>query len=308
MDLDVVVIGGANVDYLVRGEALPRAGQTVVGHEFQQAMGGKGANQAIAAARLGARVAFVGRVGDDDGGTRTRLALADARVDVTRVVVDEHAPTGVALILVDAQGQKMIMTAPGANQRLSASDVAAAAALVDAAAVLLLQLEAPVPAVADAIRKVHARGGKVVLDAAPPTPVPDELLALLDVVRANADEAKALTGVPVRDRATAKIAARALLDRGVGAACIATGEADLLVWRDGEADLPRLPVDVVDSTGAGDAFAAGLAVGLAEGRSLVDAGWLGCAAAALKTTRLGAQAGLPRRAEVDELLRRSRLR
>jgi ribokinase len=317
---DVVVVGGANTDYLVRGPRLPAPGETVEGEVFQKAAGGKGANQAVAAARLGARVALVARVGSDQRGAALVDQLATEGVDTGHVVVGPTAasesPTGVALIMVNAQGQKQILTAPGANGRLAPPDVRAAEETIRGARVVLANLEVPLDAVGEAFRLARDAGARVVLDPAPPTDLSDELLRLVDVVRPDEAEAEALTGIRPRDRRSAQAAAERLLARGPWAAVVQAGEAgDQLVWRPaaGGPDsggagairrrwLPRLPVEVVDTTGAGDAFAAGLAVALAEGRPLEEAAVLANAAAALATTVLGAHAGLPRRAGVEALL------
>lgn len=301
--LDVLVVGGANFDYLIKGPTLPAAGETVVGQELREAPGGKGANQAVAAARLGARTAFVGRLGDDDRGRCVLRKLADERVAIEHCAVDREAPTGVALIAVDESGEKLIVTAPGANHRLDANDLERAAALFASTKVVLLQLESGLATMVAAARRARAARALVVLDAAPPMPDVTELLATVDVVRANGAEARVLTGIEVADVDSAREAALALRRPGGGAACVASSGGDLMVFGDGsESWFPRQRVRAADATGAGDAFAAALAVGLAEGRSLVDAGWLGCAAAAIKTTRVGAQAGLPYRAEVDRMV------
>jgi ribokinase len=303
---DVVVVGGANWDYLVRGATLPTRGCTVEGDEFQEAPGGKGANQAVAAARLGARVAFVARVGKGERGDKMIERLDRENVDTHHVVRDEKS-TGIALIHVSADGEKQIMTAPGANRRLSGRDIESSRFDLESTRVALFQLEIPMPTVLAAARVAHAAGARVVLDPAPASPLPDELLPLLHLVRPNSDEAKTLTGVSVHDRATARSAADRLLARGVSAVAVqAGGEGNLLVWREGEAIrevfLPRIAVTAVDATGAGDAFAAAIAVMIAEGRPLPDAAAFANAAAALATTRVGAQAALPTRAEVDALL------
>lgn len=301
--IDVLVIGGANFDYSITAPALPKPGETVVGKQLIEAPGGKGANQAIAARRLGARVAFVGRVGSDERGRQILSRLDDEEIDTSRCTMDRAALTGVALIVVGPSGEKLIVTAPGANHRLTPDDIDHAHALFERARVVLLQLEAGMLPALTAARLARDAGALVVLDAAPPLPHADELLALCNVVRANAAEARVLTGIEVKNVDSAREAALALRRPGGGAAFVTTSTGDILVFGDGsETWLPRQPVDAIDATGAGDAFAAGIAVGLAEGKSLVDAGWLGCAAAALKTTRLGAQDGLPRRAEVERFL------
>jgi ribokinase len=293
------------MDYLARGPRLPAPGDTVQGNEFQEAPGGKGANQAVAASRLGARVALIARVGADARGDAIVERLQSERVDVQFLLRDAGVPTGVAVIQVDERGEKQILTSPGANLRLSADDVLGAAAAIRAARVVLAQLETPLGAVGAAARLGREAGAQFVLDPAPPTPLPDDLLRLVDVIRPNAGEARVLTGVPVRDRPSARMAARALLERGARAVAVQAGDAgNLLVWREGERLLPKIPVKSVDATGAGDAFAAALAVMVAEGRTLEEAGPFASAAAALTTTKLGAQASLPRRDEVLALVAR----
>jgi ribokinase len=299
--IDVLVVGGANFDFSVKGAELPAAGQTVIGHSFHAAPGGKGANQAIAAARLGARTAFVGRIGLDSHGVRVVEQLVAERVEV-HAIRDAEKPTGVALIMVDARGQKAILTAPGANLELSVDDIEHAARLFAESKVLLVQLESGVATTLAAVRQARNAHAMVVVDLAPPCAVPDELLALTDVARCNAHEAKVVTGIEVHDSETARKAGQELRRRGAGAACIAMPGGDLVVFETDELWLPYHHFDVVDTTGAGDAFAAGIAVGLAEDRSLSDAARLGSVASALKTTRFGAQAGLPTRTEVDGVL------
>jgi len=304
---DIAVVGGANWDFLARGSSLPTPGGTVRGHAFQEAPGGKGANQAVAAARLGARVAFVGRIGADARGDEIVARLRKEGIDTEYVVRDSMAATDVAVIQVGGDGEKQILTAPGANDRLCVADVTAARTRLEHAAVLLVQLEPPIDVVEASVRIAHDAGTRVVLDPAPARPLPDSLLRRVYLIRPNSDEASVITGVAVRDRATAHEAARALLDRGVGAAAIQAGtDGDLMVWsRDGDERqcwLPHIPVDAVDATGAGDAFAAALAVMIANDRPFEEAGPFASAAAALTTTKLGAQAALPTRAQVEALL------
>jgi ribokinase len=305
-DWDVVVVGGCNYDYLVRGAKIPIPGETSEGDEFQEAAGGKGANQAIGAARLGARVAFLSRLGSDSRGDACLRQLATEGVEHSGVVRDSEFPTGVALILVDHGGRKSIMTAPGANRRVVESDVRAQQPRLQRTKVVLAQLEVPASAVAAAFRICRQGDGMTVLDPAPAVPLSDELLALVDVIRPNSAEAEILTGIRVTDRTSAKRAAQTLMARGAGAAIVQAGDdGDLAVWREGEQWLPRLPVASIDATGAGDAFASALAVCLAQQKSLADAVLFANAAAALATTKLGAQAGLPRHPAVVELLKQS---
>ncbi len=300
---DVVVVGKANVDYLVRGPRLPRPGESVNGELFQQAPGGKGANQAVGAARLGARVALVARVGNDVRGDSVVEALITEGVEIDHLIRDPSEPTGVALCQVGGNGEKQILSAAGANARLCAEDVRAAGDALRSARVVLLQLGVPLAAVTEAIRIGRSAGAQVVLDPGPPAPLADDLLAQIDLIRPNCSEALALTGVAVVCRDSARAAAAVLLRRGVGAVAVQAGEdGDLLSWSEGEVWLPRFEVARLDATGAGDAFASAFAVALAEGRPLWEAGPFASAAAALATTVLGAQASLPRRAAVLALL------
>lgn len=301
---DIVVVGGINFDYLIRGPRLPAPGETTPGESFQEGPGGKGANQAVGVARLGASVTLISRVGSDARGAALRASLDQAGVDASGVSCDDRYPTGVALIAVDHSGHKQIITAPGANHQLSEADVEAAQASIAFAKVVVVGLEVPVATVAAALRLAKAAGARTVLDPAPPAPLSEELLRLVDVIRPNASEAEALTDVRVRDARSAAQCARVLLARGVGAAIIPAGDAGNLVATPEEQHLlPHHRVATVDATGAGDAFVAGLAAALAEGRSLVDAASFGGAAAAISTTRVGARAGLPRREELVPLLR-----
>jgi ribokinase len=302
---DVVVVGKANIDYLARGPALPGPGEGVNGDAFQEACGGKGANQAVGAARLGAKVALIARIGNDARGETVLAALREALVDAAHVTRDPLAHTGVALCQVDAAGNKQILSATGANAKLSAAFVRDAAEALQACKVLLCQLGVPFEAFAEAVRIAKAGGARVVLDPAPGFPLPDEVLAQLDVVRPNALEAESLTGIRVTDRDSARAAAHHLVGRGAKAAAVQAGrDGDVLIWTGGETWLPRFEVKRVDVTGAGDAFASALAFSLSQGVALPDAGRFASAAAALATTRLGAQASLPTRAQVQELLAR----
>lgn len=303
---DVVVVGGANIDYLIRGSKLPEPGETIDGEEFLIACGGKGANQAVAARRLGARAAFVGRLGADQQARDVAKNFRRERVDISRVQLDRGRSTGAALIMVDACAEKKILVAPGANRYVSVADINRAKALVQKTRVLLVQFEIPMRAVLAAAQLAHAAGARVVVDPAPAAKPPAALMKLVDFIRPNSSEAEALTGIKVRNRATARKAAQALLSRGIQAVAVQAGnEGDLLVWRDGEGLFPRLKVRSVDATGAGDAFAAAISVALAEGRTYREAGAFANAAAALTTTKFGAQTALPNRRDVLRLMCKS---
>lgn len=303
--LDILVIGGANTDYFVKAKDLPKAGETVMGDEFRMASGGKGANQAVAAARLGARTAFVGRLGSDPRGSDIVASLAAEGVDVSRTVRCTEAATGVALITVDAAGHKQIATAPGANLNLSARDVLGAEQLLARAKVVLLQLEVPLQAVEVAVRLAKAANARIVLDPAPPHELPDSLLEGIDVVRPNAAEAKAMTGVEVKCRETATLAGKKLLERGVRAAVIGAPEGNMLVTPEIVRWFPELEVEAVDLTGSGDAMAAAIAVELSRGRGIEESVRFASAAAAFASTKPGGMPAMPRRADVERLLSRS---
>lgn len=306
MDQDlaaVVVVGSVNVDMIVRSERLPRPGETVVGGEFVEAGGGKGANQALAAHRLGADVRFIARVGRDGPGETSLRRFRDEGLRTTWISTDPSAPTGVALILVDARGQNLISVASGANLRLSPGDVHRSRAAFDSARALLVQLEIPLETVEAAVEMARALGVTTLVNPAPARAVPDSLLHMVDWLTPNEVEAAALTGVNVVDLPSASRAAMGLLDRGVSNVVVTLGSRGA-VWATstGIVEIPSLPVEAVDSTAAGDAFSAALAVALARGESPRRALRYASAAGALATTRLGAQPSLPSRAEVEKLL------
>jgi ribokinase len=303
----VVVIGGINTDYVVQCDELPCPGQTVQGRDLFVGPGGKGANQAVAAARLGAEVHLIGQVGDEPRGNDLVRGLRAEGVNTRFVSFDKKRASGAAIIAVDGSGEKQICAALGANLSWKPQRVRDAEKIISKAQVLLMQFEAPMACVLAAAKLAAKHGVKVVLDPAPPTKVPAELFKLLNAIRPNSDEAERLTGVKVKDRASARRAAQVLLKRGVQVAAIQAGDAgDLVVSEDEEILVPRIKVKAVDATGAGDAFAGGFAVAIAEGLPLRDAARLANVTAALSTTKFGAQAGLPTRAEVERWLRRRR--
>ena len=301
---DIVVVGGAYTDYVVRGLELPKPGETVRAKDFLILPGGKGANQAVAAARLGKlRIAFVGRVGDDDRGNELIRQFEVEHVDTRYTIRDPSLPTGISLIQSDAQGSKQMMVALGASQALTVEDIKLASAAIMSTKMLLTQLEIPLEVAMAAIRLAHEASAKIIFDPAPAASVPDELFPLMDVIKPDTKEAETITGISVTDRSTARRAAQMLIHRGVKAVVVQAGnQGDLAVWNEGERWLPRIPVKAVDTTGAGDTLAGALAVAFAEGRSLDDAGPFASAAAALTTTKLGVRPSLPYRQQVEELL------
>ncbi|UCH36420.1 MAG: ribokinase [Armatimonadota bacterium] len=298
----VVVVGSINMDLVVRAERLPRPGETVRGTEFHTIPGGKGANQAVAAARLGAEARMVGRVGDDDFGERLRQGLADNGVAVDDVVADREHPTGVALIVVQESGENSIVVAGGANGAVTAKDVAAAKDAVSSADVLLLQLEIPLDTVAAALDAASAANVASILDAGPAAKLPDAVRNAANVLSPNLGEAEVLLGRPVSD---ALDAAQALVAAGAPA-CVVKSGAQGCAWAvPGQSEhLPAVAVDVVDTTAAGDAFTAALGVALAEGKPLADAARWASFAGALAVTRLGAQPSMPTRQELEDFISR----
>ena len=303
----IVVLGGINTDYVIRSKELPKAGQTVQGQDLFIGPGGKGANQAVAAARLGARVSLVGQVGDEARGRDLVTGLLRERIDTRFVSFAPRRSSGAAIIAVDADGEKQISAGLGANLALTQRQVREAEELIAKADVLLVQFETPVECVMEAARVAQKHGVKVVLDPAPPTRFPKELFRLVYAIRPNSDEAEKMTGAAVKDKHSARKAAEVLRSKGVPVVALQAGKAgDLVVSDAEEIFLPRRKVKTVDATGAGDAFAAGLAVGIAEGLSLPEVARLAGVTAALSTTKVGAQAGMPRRRDVERMLRRER--
>lgn len=298
----VVSVGSLHLDLVLSLGHLPEPGETVMGTGHFRNPGGKGGNQAVAAARLGQRVAMVGQVGDDADGRQLLAALAAAGVDTAAVRVDPELPSGLAVVAVDEAGENTIVVSPGASGALPVSQVEAARDLIAGAAVVLLSLEVPLAAVEAAAR---AATGVVVLNPAPARPLPAALLARVDVLVPNRGELGALLGEPTpRDAAQVEALARRLT--GPGAVVVSLGgEGALLVEPGGVTQVPAPAVEVVDTTGAGDVLCGALADGLARGLPVADALRHAVAAASLSTTRSGAQRAAPTRDEVARHRRRS---
>jgi ribokinase len=305
----LVVVGSLNMDLVVRSPRFPAPGETVIGGAFQAVPGGKGSNQAVAAARLGAQVAMIGRVGPDAYGSELIEGLVAAGIDHSHVHRDPETATGVALIVVTDRGENSIVVAPGANLRLSPADVDRAEATIASAQTLLLQLESPIETVHRAAQVARSHGVRVILNPAPARALPAELLALVDVLIPNESEAAILAGDSVDNRADAEAAAAGLLRLGIETVILTLGsQGSLLAGRDMVQRYPPYDVEPVDTTAAGDAFVGGLAVALTEGQSLPDAVRWGNAAGALAATKPGAQPSLPTRIAVQDLLSAGSLR
>jgi ribokinase len=303
MTITMAVIGGLNMDLSVRVARLPAPGETVSGEDASRDAGGKGGNQAVAAARLGADVRMIGKLGDDAFGQELRSRLVAEGVDAATVGTAAGTPTGLALIVVQADGENTITLSPGANHRLDASEVG-----IGDAEIVLIQLEVPIAAALAAAHAAKARGALSVLNAAPRPAADDalrELLRMVDVLVVNETEAAGLLGAAAGTVAPAAHVdnARTLLTTGPGIVVVTLGAAGAVAvqgadtWRE-----PGFRVEPIDAVGAGDAFCAELAVALGAQAPIPDALRRACAAGALATTRLGAQAALPSRAEVDALI------
>jgi ribokinase len=302
----IVVVGSLNADLVVRLPRFPRPGETLTGESFAQFPGGKGANQACAAARLGAPVSMLGRVGADAHGAWLCGSLASDGVDVTGVRKDPTAATGVALIAIDGTGQNQIVIVAGANGAFDVEALRLDVAPLRAADVVLLQLETPIDTVSAAARMGRAAGAVVILDPAPARDVPDDLLRACDWVTPNESELAALVGAAADDAlgpAEAASGARRLIARGARNVIVKMGARGALLVTGGEERLVASPpVTAVDTTAAGDCFNAAFAVSLSEGLTPVDAARFAAAAAAISVTRTGAQPAMPARDEVRRLL------
>lgn len=297
----ITVFGSLNMDLVIQAPRHPLPGETLTGSAFRTFPGGKGANQAVAAARLGGQVTMVGCVGADPFGDALIANLQADGVDTTCVGRSSEA-TGVALITVSAAGENTIVLAPGANGVVSPETVVAHRDAIISADALLLQLEVPLPAVEAAADLAHSHNVPVILNPAPAQPLPASLLRCVTCLVPNQHEAALLTGLPTDSDAGAAAAARALQAAGVKIVVMTLGARGALVFADGQQVIvPSYPVQVVDTTAAGDAFVAAFAVALTEGRTPVEAARWGCAAGALACTVLGAQPSLPQRAAVTAL-------
>lgn len=295
---DVLVIGSLNADLVVRAPRFPKPGETIGGGDLLTIPGGKGANQAVAAARQGAKTAMTGRVGQDHFAAFLIENLQANRVNVSHVLQDSGA-SGTAIIIVDENGQNSIVISPGANGKVSAQDVDSA----PDAKILLLQFEIPMNTVLHAAKRYKAAGATVILNPAPARPIPNDLLPYVDIFVPNESELAALANMPTADLPSAELAAREMLKQGVQTVIVTMGSnGALLVTAGGSVHADAFKVDVVDTTAAGDAFIGGLAAQLLKSDDLPAAIRYGCACGALAATKLGAQPSLPTRDEVEKFL------
>jgi ribokinase len=300
----LVVVGSLNMDLIVRTPHLPRPGETILGNDFMTAPGGKGANQAVAAAKLGAAVQMVGRVGGDDFGRALRENLRAADVDDRCVSTENSAGTGIAIIEVDNEGQNTIVVAPGANALVTRADIDAARSIIASSQAVIAQLEIPLDTVEYALSTARAAHVLTILNPAPAQALSTELLSLVDLLVPNESEAALLTGIEATDDVSTEQAAQQLHERGAHAVVITLGARGALALSAGKTwRIPPIHVAAIDATAAGDAFVGALATAYAAQRDLDAALREASAAGALAATRRGAQPSLPTRAELDEFLK-----
>jgi len=303
--MNIVVVGSLNMDLVVRMPQIPRPGETLLGGVFKTFPGGKGANQAVAAARLGAQVSMIGCVGGDAFGQEMRATLAREGIDTTHVSIQPDEATGVALIQVDARGQNSIAVASGANFRLTGAAVEEALQTIEGFEALVMPLETRLETIYAAAKIASRTGAKVLLNPAPAQVLEKDLLQLVDVLVPNEHELALMTGMPLGSAADIGQAASKLLELGPKNLIVTLGSQGAMLFSEpGEGMLiPAYPVQPVDSTAAGDCFVGALAVGLCEGKTLRSAAEFASAAAAISVTRAGAQPSLPRREEVVRFIR-----
>jgi len=297
---DILVVGSLNADLVVRAPRFPQPGETISGEDLQVIPGGKGANQAVAAARQETNVSMLGRVGEDSFGAFLLENLKSNRVD-SQLIQRDDASTGTAIIVVDANGQNSIVLSAGANGKVTDADVNSAS--FSDFSLLLLQLEIPTPTVLSAARRAHESGLRVILNPAPAHKLSNELISLADYLIPNETELSLLTGLPVNDMNSTEWAARALLEIGAKNVIVTMGSNGALIVTNSQVThIETYTVNVVDTTAAGDAFIGGFAAAFLQDKSLEEVVRYGCACGALATTKFGAQPSLPRKEEVQRFM------
>ncbi len=299
----IVVVGSSNTDMIIKVPHVPVPGETIIGGTFSTAAGGKGANQAVAAARAGGDVTFVARVGEDMFGEQAKDGFVKDNINVDHVLSDKDAPSGVALIFVGEDGENSIAVASGANANLSPSDVESAGDAILSADILIMQLETPLETVQKAATIASEKGVKVILNPAPACELSDDILSRVSILTPNESEAELLTGIKVESEKDAAAAADALMAKGIETVIVTMGaKGAFVVTADSKELVGGFSVKAVDATAAGDVFNGTLAVAMAEGKPLKEAVRFANAAAALSVTKLGAQPSAPTREEIEKFL------
>ncbi len=300
----IIVVGSSNMDLAVKSPRIPSKGETILGGDFIMTPGGKGANQAVAAAKLGAEVYFIAKLGDDIFGWQSLSNFQKVGIHTEYVEQTQDAPSGVALITVDDAGDNMIVVAPGANLKLSTEDVEQAQRAIDSSGAVAAQLEVPLETVEFAAGLANNADVPFILDPAPAQKLSHEFLRMVDVLTPNETEAEILTGIKVTDESSALLAAKDLLNRGVKAVILTMGSKGyVLATKDRVQFVSAVKVDAVDATAAGDAFTGSLAVGLAQGKTLKDAALFANHVAALSVTKMGAQSSMPDAEQVENFIK-----
>ncbi len=297
----ITVIGSSNTDMVIKADHLPAPGETILGGSFFMNPGGKGANQAVAAARLGGNVNFICKTGEDIFGERSRQIFKDEGIDTSFLISDSRHPSGVALITVDKNAENCIVVASGANAELDPSDLLPAREMILQSSIVLMQLEIPLVTVSFVAAMAHEKGIPVVLNPAPACSLPDTLLENISILTPNKTEATILSGIRVHDIRSAKVAAQKIRERGVKTIIITMGDEGALVLQgDLFTHIPASVVKAVDTTAAGDTFNGALVVALSDGKDILEATAFACKAAAISVTRNGAQASIPFKKEVED--------
>ncbi len=301
----IAVVGSSNMDLVVKSNRIPAVGETILGGDFIMVPGGKGANQAVAAAKLGAEVFFIAKLGEDIFAEQSLDNFKKETVNTKHVIQTGEAPSGVALILVDDGGNNLIVVAPGANQTLLPADVKRAESDIATCGAVVAQLEVPLETIECAAKMANDLKVPFVLDPAPARELGPELLSMVDVLTPNETEAQILTGIEVTDEESARAAAKNLLERDIKAVILTLGDKGFLLADNEQAQyVSAQKVNAVDSTAAGDAFTGSLAVGIAENKTLMDAALFANIVAALSVTKMGAQSSMPTPQEVESFMNR----
>ncbi len=296
----VVVVGSYNTDLTIKTSRIPKPGETIIGGVFSEGGGGKGANQAVAAARAGAQVSFIARVGNDALGKEGIQHLKNEGIDTRFIISDNDVATGVAFIVVDERGENSIVVASGANARLNDTDISAATEVIAASNVLLVQLESPIEAVRSSIVLARRTGTLVILNPAPAQPLDKRFLQEIDIITPNAVEAEMITGINVTGDESLRMISNKFREFGVMNTLITLGSKGVYIGTSTRNELiPAKKVRAVDSTGAGDVFSGSLAAFLSEGLSLERAALMANISASISVTRMGAQNSAPAREEID---------
>lgn len=296
----IVVVGSTNTDMVIKASHLPQPGETILGGTFFMSAGGKGANQAVAAARLGGKVLFIAKTGYDIFGKQSIELFEKEGIDLSGIVRDKYQPSGVALITVDDKGENCIVVAPGANAALTPGDIDESKEKIEKASFVLMQLETPIGTIEHIADITSSKKIKLILNPAPAAKLSDGLLKKISIITPNQKEAEMLTGIKVSDESSAKQAAIFLHEKGIETVIITMGAAGAFIYhKNKQSMIPGHKVKVVDTTAAGDVFNGALVVALSEGKNMEDAVIFACKAAAISVTRLGAQASAPYREEVE---------